>query len=45
MQDNDLTICSYSQQYRQEILNVWERAVLATHDFLTQQILMKLRSW
>jgi putative acetyltransferase len=35
MQDNDLTICSYSQQYRQEILNVWERAVLATHDFLT----------
>lgn len=35
MQDSDLTISSYSQQYRQEILNVWERAVLATHDFLT----------
>lgn len=35
MQDNDLTICSYSQQYRQEVLDVWERAVLATHDFLT----------
>jgi putative acetyltransferase len=35
MQHNNLTISPYSEQYRQEILNVWESAVLATHDFLT----------
>ena len=35
MQHHNLTISPYNEQYRQEILDVWESAVLATHHFLT----------
>ena len=35
MQTVDFEIVKYSDTYKQQILAVWERSVLATHDFLT----------
>jgi putative acetyltransferase len=34
MNDLKFTILKYSEHYRDQILNVWERSVLATHSFL-----------
>ena len=36
MQSGRFEIKPYDQKYKQQILTVWERSVLATHDFLTQ---------
>lgn len=35
MQTVDFEIAKYSDTYKQQVLAVWERSVLATHDFLT----------
>ena len=35
MQTERFEIKAYDQKYKQQILTVWERSVLATHDFLT----------
>ena len=35
MQPNNLTIKAYNDNYKQQVLTVWEASVLATHDFLT----------
>ena len=35
MQTDNLEITPYSDSYRQQILTIWEKSVLATHDFLT----------
>ena len=35
MQTDKFKIKAYDQKYKQQILTVWERSVLATHDFLT----------
>ena len=35
MQTDKFKIKGYDQKYKQQILTVWERSVLATHDFLT----------
>jgi len=35
MQTDKFEIKAYDQKYKQQILTVWERSVLATHDFLT----------
>lgn len=35
IQENDIIILPYNEIYRQEVLTIWERSVLATHDFLT----------
>lgn len=35
MQENDIIIHPYNEIYRQEILAIWEKSVLATHDFLS----------
>jgi putative acetyltransferase len=35
MQENDIIIHPYTEIYRQEVLAIWERSVLATHDFLS----------
>ena len=35
MQTGKFEIKAYDQKYKQQILSVWERSVLATHDFLT----------
>lgn len=35
MQTKDFSIVPYSQVYRQQVLTIWEKSVLATHDFLT----------
>ena len=34
MGTQNLTITKYTDAYREQILDVWERSVLATHDFL-----------
>jgi putative acetyltransferase len=34
MQNQDFEIVKYSDQYREQILEVWEKSVLASHDFL-----------
>lgn len=34
MQNQDFEIVTYSDQYRDQILKVWEKSVLATHHFL-----------
>jgi putative acetyltransferase len=36
MQTNNLQIKPYNDIYRQQVLEIWEQSVLATHDFLTQ---------
>lgn len=36
MHENNFTLYPYNEQYRQEVLAIWERSVLATHDFLTR---------
>jgi putative acetyltransferase len=36
MRSGKFEITPYDQKYKQQILTVWERSVLATHDFLTQ---------
>lgn len=36
MELDDVEIKPYNKKFRQQILTVWEKAVLATHDFLTQ---------
>lgn len=35
MQTNHFEIKPYNDHYKQQVLAVWERSVLATHDFLT----------
>lgn len=35
MQTDNFEITPYSDSYRQQILTIWEKSVLATHDFLT----------
>lgn len=35
MQADDFEIIKYSDIYRQQVLTVWEKSVLATHDFLS----------
>jgi putative acetyltransferase len=35
MQTDNFEISQYTDIYRQQILTVWEKSVLATHDFLT----------
>ena len=37
MQTDKFKIKAYDQKYKQQILSVWERSVLATHDFLTSR--------
>lgn len=32
--EDSLTINAYNEEYRQEVLGLWEKSVLATHDFL-----------
>lgn len=34
MQETNFTINPYIDEYREQILAIWERSVLATHDFL-----------
>lgn len=35
MQPKEISINPYSDKYREQILTIWEKSVLATHDFLT----------
>ena len=35
MQTNKFAIKVYDDKYKQQVLRVWEKSVLATHDFLT----------
>lgn len=35
MQAKEILFISYSEIYREQILTIWEKSVLATHDFLT----------
>ena len=35
MQTDNFDINSYTDIYRQQVLTIWEKSVLATHDFLT----------
>lgn len=36
MQTDNFEINPYTDSYRQQILTIWEKSVLATHDFLTR---------
>jgi putative acetyltransferase len=35
MQTNNFKINPYTDIYRQQVLTIWEKSVLSTHDFLT----------
>lgn len=35
MQENEIIIYPYNEIYREEVLAIWERSVLATHHFLS----------
>lgn len=35
MHEDNFTINAYNEQYRQEVLVIWEKSVLATHHFLS----------
>lgn len=35
MHEDNFTINAYNEQYRQEVLAIWEKSVLATHNFLS----------
>ena len=35
MQEKDLLIHPFNEIYRHEVLAIWEKSVLATHDFLS----------
>jgi putative acetyltransferase len=37
MNAKQLTIVAYNNQLREQVLSVWERSVLATHKFLSEQ--------
>src|SRR5690606_19330801 len=36
-------ITEYSDNYKQQILTIWEKSVLATHDFLTPNDFMEIK--
>jgi putative acetyltransferase len=37
MQNQTIEIVKYKNQYRKQLLDVWEKSVLATHDFLSRE--------
>lgn len=37
MKTDNFEIIPYSDSYRQQVLTIWEKSVLATHDFLTRR--------
>lgn len=43
MQTVNFEITEYSDTYKQQILTVWEKSVLATHDFLTPTDFMEIK--
>lgn len=43
MQAKEISINSYSEKYQEQILAVWEKSVLATHDFLTSTDFVEIK--
>src|SRR5690606_38555818 len=43
MQAVNFEITEYSDNYKQQILTIWEKSVLATHDFLTPNDFMEIK--
>jgi putative acetyltransferase len=37
MKSSDFDIVKYSAHYKDQILDVWEKSVLATHDFIAME--------
>jgi len=44
MDTTEIQIVRYSDKYRDRLLDVWERSVLATHDFLDPTEFQKIKS-
>ncbi|WP_156308440.1 GNAT family N-acetyltransferase [Sphingobacterium endophyticum] len=43
MQTSDFEIIEYSDSYKDQVLNVWEKSVLATHGFLKQDDFIEIK--
>lgn len=44
MRTSDFEIIEYSNTYKEQVLTVWEKSVLATHDFLNQEDFIEIKS-
>ena len=44
MRTSDVEIIEYSNTYKEQVLTVWEKSVLATHDFLNQEDFIEIKS-
>lgn len=44
MRTLDFEIIEYSNTYKEQVLTVWEKSVLATHDFLNQEDFIEIKS-
>jgi putative acetyltransferase len=43
MENDEIEIQKYSDAYREQLLVVWEKSVLATHDFLTREDFLSIK--
>ncbi len=44
MRTSDFEIIEYSDKYKYQILSVWEKSVLATHDFLKKEDFIEIKA-
>lgn len=44
MRTSDVEIIEYSNTYKEQVHTVWEKSVLATHDFLNQEDFIEIKS-
>lgn len=44
MRTSDFEIIEYSDNYKYQILSVWEKSVLATHDFLKKEDFIEIKA-
>lgn len=44
IEQNDFQIAVYHRKYKKQIFSVWEKSVLATHDFLSQKDFTEIKT-